>query len=92
VGVWEYLLESANNMEEIEFSVSQNFKKKGLGKILLQKLGETARLKGISGLFAYTSPDNRGMINLFKTLPYKITKKFEDDLVLLSCKFAEGEL
>ena len=91
VGVGEYLLDPSNNMAEIAFSVSQNFKKKGLGKILLQKLGETALLKGISGLFAFTSPDNRGMINLFKTLPYKVTKKFEDDLVLLKCHFNETE-
>ena len=27
------------------------------------------------------------MINLFKTLPYKVTTVFEDDMVLLSCRF-----
>jgi L-amino acid N-acyltransferase YncA len=78
-------------MAEVAFSVSQTFKKKGLGRILIRKLSETARINGISGLFAYTSPENRGMINLFKTLPYKITKTFEDDLVLLRCTFAEKE-
>ena len=91
VGVGEYLLDPSNNMAEIAFSVSQKFKKKGLGKILIRKLCETARANGISGLFAYTSPENRGMIRLFQTLPYKITKKFEDDLVLLRCSFAEAE-
>ncbi len=91
VGVGEYLLDPSNNMAEVAFSVSQKFKKKGLGKILIRKLCETARANGISGLFAYTSPENRGMIRLFKTLPYKTTKKFEDDLVLLRCSFAEAE-
>jgi len=92
VGVGEYLLDPSNNMAEVAFSVSQQFKKKGLGKILIRKLCETARVNGISGLFAYTSPDNRGMINLFKTIPFKTTKRFEEDLVLLSCKFADDEL
>lgn len=91
VGVGEYLLDPSNNMAEVAFSVSQNFKKRGLGKILIRKLCETARINGISGFFAYTSPENRGMINLFKTLPYKTTKKFEDDLVLLRCNFADPE-
>lgn len=88
VGVGEYLLDPSSNMAEVAFSVSQDFKNKGLGRILLAKLCESARLKGISGLFAYTSPENRGMINLFKTLPFPVSKKFEDDLVLLSCDFS----
>ena len=89
VGVGEYLLDPSSNTAEVAFSVSQNYKKKGLGKILIRKLCETARVNGISGLFAYTSPENRGMINLFKTLPFNTTKKFEDDLVLLCCNFSD---
>jgi len=89
VGVGESLLDPSNNLAEVAFSVSQNFKKKGLGRILIRKLCETARMNGIAGLFAYTSPENRGMINLFNTLPYTISKRFEDDLVLLKCDFSE---
>ena len=87
VGVGESLLDPSNNMAEVAFSVSDKFKKKGLGKLLLSKLCQTAQMNGITGLFAYTSPDNRGMIKLFKTLPFKINKSFEDDLVLLRCDF-----
>ncbi len=89
VGVGESLLDPSNNMAEVAFSVSQKYKKKGLGKLLLSKLCQTAQINGIAGLFAYTSPDNRGMINLFNTLPFKVVKKFEDDLVLLSCDFRD---
>ncbi len=87
VGVGESLFDPSRNKSEVAFSVSQKFKMKGLGKLLLSKLCQTAQVNGIAGLFAYTSPDNRGMINLFNTLPFKITKKFEDDLVLMSCDF-----
>ncbi len=89
VGVGESLLDPSNNMAEVAFSVSQKFKKKGLGKMLLSKLCQTAQMNGIAGLFAYTSPDNRGMINLFNSLPFKVVKKFEDDLVLLRCDFRD---
>jgi len=44
---------------------------------------------GVSGLFAITSPSNLGMIHLFKTLPYKVKSVFEDDMVVLSCRFDE---
>ena len=89
VGIGEYLLDPSSNMAEVAFSVSERFKRKGLGRILMRKLFQAARENNISGLFAYTSPDNRGMLKLFNTLPFKTTKTFEDDMVLLKCRFNE---
>jgi len=91
IGVGESLLNPSNNMAEVAFSVSKDFKKKGLGKILIKKICRGAREKGISGLFAYTSHGNKGMIGLFNTLPYKIEKSFEDDILLLKCSFDQPE-
>jgi GNAT superfamily N-acetyltransferase len=87
VGIGEYLLDPANNMAEIAFSVSKEYQGQGLGKILMHKLCMTARENGISGLYAYTSPRNQAMIKLFNTIPYKVDTKFEDDMLLLSCRF-----
>ena len=87
VGVGEYLLDPSDNMAEVAFSVSREFKRKGLGKILMNKLCQAARDKGIAGLFAYTSLDNKAMIGLFNTLPFKVKKSFEDDMVVLRCRF-----
>lgn len=90
VGVGEYYLEPAKNMAEIAFSVSHDYQGKGLGRILIRKLAESARENGISGLFAYTFQDNKKMINLFKTMPYKVHSSLGEDL-LLSCRFDEPE-
>ena len=87
VGVGEYLLDPSDNMAEVAFSVSRDFKRKGLGKVLMKKLCQAARDKGIAGLFAFTSLDNRAMISLFNTLPFKAKKSFEDDMVVLRCRF-----
>jgi GNAT superfamily N-acetyltransferase len=87
VAVGEYLLDPASNMAEVAFSVSREYQGKGLGRILIQKLAEAARENGISGLVAYTSPQNQGMIRLFKNLPYKIKTVFDGDMISLSCKF-----
>ena len=89
VAVGEYLLDPAKNMAEIAFTVSKEWQGKGLSKLMLRKLSEAARDNGISGLVAYTLPQNQAMIGLFKKLPYKVKTVYEDDLLLLSCKFDE---
>jgi GNAT superfamily N-acetyltransferase len=89
IAVGEYLLDPAKNMAEVAFSVSKEYQGKGFGRILIKKLAEAARENGISGLIAYTTPENQGMINLFKTLPYKVKTVFESDMLTLSCKFEE---
>jgi acyl-CoA hydrolase len=64
---------------------------KGLGKTLMQKLASAARDNGIAGLIAYTSTQNRGIIKLFNTLPYKTNSYFNGDVLNLSAKFDEPE-
>ena len=76
-----------NNMAEVAFSVSEDFQGKGLGTLFLKKLASAARENNIAGLVAYTVPSNKAMINLFKTLPYKVTILHEDGDLLLSCCF-----
>ncbi|MDJ0782360.1 MAG: GNAT family N-acetyltransferase [Desulfosarcinaceae bacterium] len=87
VAVGEYLLLFDSNMAEVAFSVSKDFQGKGLGRVFLRKLAESARENGISGLVAYTSPQNKAMIGLFKTLPYKVKTSFDGESLALSCKF-----
>ena len=89
VAVGEYLLDQANNIAEVAFSVSKDWQGKGLGKILMQKLSAAARENGIAGLMAYTLPRNRGMVRLFKTLPYKVSTVYDGDVIELSCRFDE---
>ena len=89
IGIGECLLDPATRVAEVAFSISKSFQHKGLGKILLQKMASAARDNGIVGLTAYTSPQNRGMIKLFNSLPYKINSFFDGDVMVLSCKFNE---
>ena len=89
VGIGEYLLDPAKNLAEVAFSISKEFQGKGLGSVLLGKLSRGARENGISGLMAYTSPDNQGMIKLFNTLPFKIKTFYDGEMLLLQCRFDE---
>ena len=89
IGVGEYLVDPANREAEIAFSISRPYQKKGLGKILLNKLAHAARDNGIRGFMAYTSSQNRGMIKLFRMLPYKVDSFFDGDMLQLRCRFDE---
>ena len=89
VGVAESMRLNNINMAEVAFSISPEYQGKGLGKLFLHKLASSARESGIAGLLAYTFPSNQAMINLFRTLPYKVKKQLEDGELVLTCRFDE---
>jgi acyl-CoA hydrolase/GNAT superfamily N-acetyltransferase len=89
VGVGEYLLLMDSNIAEVAFSISSDYQGKGLGKLFIRKLARAARENGISGLVAYTAPQNKAMVALFKTLPYKIKTVFDGESLKLTCRFDE---
>ena len=55
----------------------------------MRKLSEAARENGIAGLKAYTLPGNKGVVRLFKKLPYKVTSVYDGDVIELTCRFDE---
>lgn len=92
VGIGEYFLDEETNVAEVSFSVSAGFKHLGLGSVLIRKLSEAARENGIGGLSACILPDNRGMVALFKTLPFRVRSGLQDEVLLLSCRFDEPKV
>ncbi|MCF8078876.1 MAG: GNAT family N-acetyltransferase [Desulfobacterales bacterium] len=89
VAVGESMLLSNANMSEVAFSVHRDYQGKGISRRILRKLADAARDNGIAGLIAYTSPQNKKMINLFKTLPYKVKTSHDTEELTLSCRFDE---
>ena len=72
---------------EVAFSVAKEWQAKGVATVLLEKITEAAREKGLTELMAYTKTSNTGMIKLFKKLPYRIDTVLEGDTVFLKCNF-----
>ncbi len=89
VAIGESMRLRNSNIAEVAFSVSKDFQGKGLGKIFLQMMATAARENGIAGLMAITIPSNTAMINLFKTLPYKVKTRYDEGDVVMSCRFDE---
>ncbi|MBF0241394.1 MAG: GNAT family N-acetyltransferase [Desulfamplus sp.] len=89
VAVGEYLLNPVLNMAEVAYSVAKEWQGTGIARALQNKLAEAAQTNSIKGLIAYTSPTNKGMIQLFHKLAYKVSKVYEDDMLIMSCLFDE---
>jgi acyl-CoA hydrolase/GNAT superfamily N-acetyltransferase len=89
IGIGAYMIEPQKNIAEVAFSVTHKWQGKGIASVILNKLAQAAKANGISGLVAYTSPENRSMIQLFKKLPYKIHSVRDDGMIILTCKFDE---
>ena len=84
VGLGGYFRESAT-AAEVAFSVTKDWQGKGVGSVILLKLADAARENGITTLTAYTLQNNRGMLKLFKKLPYATRSTFEDEAIILTC-------
>ncbi len=89
IAVGCYFLDQAKNMAEVAFSVSKDWQGKGLSTVILLKLARAARDNGLTGLVAFTSPQNQNMVKLFKRLPYLVRTAFDGDLLELSARFDE---
>lgn len=87
IAVGGYILDPEKNMAEVAFSVSKDWQRKGLSKIIMKKLAEVARENGIAGLTAYVSINNRSMIGLFNSLPYTVQTLYEEDMLVMQCRF-----
>lgn len=91
IGLGMYALEQGT-IAEIAFSTSKDWQGKGIAAVILEKLAQAARENGFSGLVAYMLPTNKGMIKLFKKLPYKIKSRFEGEAIVLECEFDEQRI
>ncbi|MBC2717538.1 MAG: GNAT family N-acetyltransferase [Desulfobacteraceae bacterium] len=87
VGIGAYMIEPKKNIAEVAFSVTKKWQGKGIASALLFKLAQAAKDNGISGLVAYTSPENSNMIKLFKKLPYPVKSSLNDGMMILTCSF-----
>jgi acyl-CoA hydrolase/GNAT superfamily N-acetyltransferase len=84
-----YYSDPETNTAEVAFSVLPEWQGRGISSIIQLKLAQAARENGMLGLTAYVSPENEGMIRLFKKLPYRVTTSVEGGVLLMRAKFDE---
>lgn len=92
IAVGGYVLDPRQNTAEVAFSVSRDWQRKGLSKLIVNKLIEAARGNGISGFTAYTSVNNRSMIGLFRSMPFNVRTTYEEDMIVMTCRFDDPKV
>lgn len=64
LGVGRYFLDEATRIAELAFTVRDDWQNRGIGTLLMRKLLEVGRAKGLAGFEAYVQTDNAPMIDL----------------------------
>ncbi|MBU0965869.1 MAG: GNAT family N-acetyltransferase [Proteobacteria bacterium] len=79
VSIGSYYLDRPHNQAEIAFTVTKEYRNQGLTRFMLHKLIDVAREKGVAGFNGEVLKINDAMLNILKTLPYKIYFESEED-------------
>jgi acyl-CoA synthetase (NDP forming)/GNAT superfamily N-acetyltransferase len=80
VGRYERL---ADDSAEVAFLVEDAQQGRGVGQLLLEHLAEAARERGITGFVAEVLPENERMAQVFADAGYRLTRQYEDGLLLV---------
>ena len=82
-----YSLNPQTNTAEVAFLVADDMQGKGLGRAMLRKLVEAARMNGIQGFDADVLADNTAMLKVFHHTFDKIESKLADGVYTLRMTF-----
>jgi acyl-CoA hydrolase/GNAT superfamily N-acetyltransferase len=71
VGIGRYMAMEQAGLVEVDVAVSDEYRRKGIGRLLMKYVFEIAERKGFTGVMAYVAHDNPKTLKLIKTLGYK---------------------
>jgi GNAT superfamily N-acetyltransferase len=65
VGLSRYDLDPATGLADIAFVVRDDWQRRGIGTLLMRRMAEIARARGVAGFQADVLANNRGMLAVF---------------------------
>ena len=90
VAVGRYLKESDSDLAEVDFTVSHEHQRKGIGGFLLHYLTEIAKAQGVEGFTAYVLTSNRKMLSVFHRTGYRVRIRTDNGVFRISFRFDEA--
>jgi len=81
IGIGRYDRLEGSAEAEVAFVVADAYQGHGIGSLLLQRLADAARSRGITLFFAETLPDNRPMQAVFRESGFDVHTTFDEGLV-----------
>ncbi|MBN2157241.1 MAG: GNAT family N-acetyltransferase [Candidatus Lokiarchaeota archaeon] len=89
VAAGSYYLNQNTNMAEIAFTVREEWRNQGLTRRVIEILARIAQEKGIRGFNGEVLPDNKPMIHILQTLPYKVQFRDYEGEMMFSFEFED---
>lgn len=83
VAVGRYDRTPGTDEAEVAFVVSDDVQGHGIATVLLQRLADHARARGIERFIAHTLPENRRMLDVFRNAGFSSTSRWDEDAVLV---------
>jgi len=84
-----YDFNCGNNIAEIAVTTSSDWQNQGLGGHVFKKMCKIGQEKGISGFIGEVFSENKSMLRLVKSLPYKVIFENYDDTFTFMINFNE---
>lgn len=87
LGTARYDVDGATMLADIAFVVRDDWQGRGIGRLLLRKLGEAARERGLRGFTADVLVSNQPMLGVFHESGLKVRSSVEDGVYHIEAKF-----
>jgi len=87
VGMARYDLDPATKLADIAFVVRDDCQGKGIGTVLMRRMAEVARARGLAGLQADVLASNKPMLMVFHRSGLRFDSRLEDNVYHLETRF-----
>ena len=85
LGVARYFKHEDGQGADVAVVVSDAMQNQGIGSLLLNRLTDVAKSRGITHFSSTVDPQNMRLLRFAKSLGFKRTEHFEDGLIELTC-------
>jgi GNAT superfamily N-acetyltransferase len=90
IAMARYDVDPATRLAEIAFVVHDNWQRRGLGTLLLRRMGEIARTRGLVGFQADVLASNKPMLMVFHRSGLDLRSRFDGDVCHLEAYFTDA--
>ena len=90
IAMARYDVEPATNLADVAFVVRDEWQRKGVGALLLSRMREIARARGVAGFTADILLENKAMMRLIQKAATKLEIELDSGVYRVTARFDEN--
>ncbi len=91
VGVGRYTGKEGSDEAEVAFTVADEHQGRGIGTVLVFRIAEYARSRGITSFKAYVLADNHAMLRVFRNAGFELTREIDEGVYTVTIPTEESD-